>query len=132
VDVVFQRCGKKETVSGHIPSAISFSTFPIQTVGRQNGGHCYQILSLLFVLNRLVRMKLLPELTLHAQKIVCLEVKNVASLKCVYYLFMPLRNLPEAFDLTAEESWKSHRFKTAEKINYVVPISTPLTTTWIG
>lgn len=56
----------------------------------------------LFVLNRLVGMKLLLELLImHGQKIMCLNVENINWLDSLEYLAMPLRKLPEAFGLTA-------------------------------
>jgi hypothetical protein len=52
----------------------------------------------LFILNRLVRRKLLPELLImNGQKIMCLKVKNVTWLDSLTYLAMPLRKFPEAF-----------------------------------
>ena len=77
-------------------------------MGRQDRGLCHnaKAFDLHFVLNRLVRMKLLPELLImNGQKIMCLKVKNVTWLDSLRYLAMPLRKLPEAFGLTVQKSW---------------------------
>ena len=67
--------------------------------------HNAKAFDLHFVLNRLVRMKLLPEhLILNWQKIMCLNVENVTWLDSLNYLAMPLRKLLEAFGLTAQKS----------------------------
>jgi hypothetical protein len=48
-------------------------------------------LGILFVLNRLVRMKMLPELLIMNGQIMCLKVGNVTWLNSLNYLAMPLR-----------------------------------------
>jgi hypothetical protein len=84
--------------------------------------HNAKAFDLLFVLNRLVRMKLLPEhLIMKGQKIMCLKFENVTWLDSLNYLAMPIRKLPEAFGLTSHKSWYPHLFNTRENINYVVP-----------
>ena len=66
--------------------------------------HSAKAFDLHFVLNRLVRMKLLPEhLILNGQKIMCLNVDNVTWLDSLNYPTMPLRKLPNAFGLTAKK-----------------------------
>jgi len=68
--------------------------------------HKAKVFDLLFVLNRLVRMKMTPELLImNGQKIMCLKVQNVTRLVSLNYLVMPLRKLPEVFGLTAAKSW---------------------------
>jgi len=75
---------------------------------------------LLFVLNQLVRMKMLPELLImNGQKIICLKVENVTWLDSLNYLAMPLRKLPEAFGLTPVKSWCPRLFNTAENMKHV-------------
>jgi len=74
---------------------------------------------LLFVLNGLVRMKMVPELLIMNGQIMCLKVENITWLDSLNYLAMPLRKLPEAFELTAVKSWCSHLFNTAEDMKYV-------------
>ena len=67
--------------------------------------HNAKAFDLLLVLNRLVRMKPLPELITNSQKIMCLKVEIVTWLDSINYLAIPLRNLPEASGLTAQKSW---------------------------
>ena len=75
-----------------------------------------------FALNRLVWMKLLPELIImNGQKIMCLKVEKVTWLDSLNYLPMPLRKLPKAFGQTAQKSWYPHLFNTRENMNYVGP-----------
>jgi hypothetical protein len=75
-----------------------------------------------FILNRLVRMKSLPELLImNGQKIMCLKVENVTWLDSLNYLAMPLRKLPDAFGLTTQKSWYPHIFNTTENMDYVGP-----------
>jgi len=82
--------------------------------------HNAKAFNLLFVLNRLVRMKSLPELLIiNCQKIMCLKVENITWLDRFNYLAMPLRKLPETFGLTDQKSWYPHLFNTTENMNYV-------------
>jgi hypothetical protein len=86
--------------------------------------HNAKAFDLHFVLNRLVRMKSLPELLImKAQKIMCLKVENVTWLDSLNYLAMPLRKLPEEFGLTSAKSWYPHLFNTAENMDFVGPAS---------
>ena len=67
--------------------------------------HNAKAFDLLIVLNRLVQMKLLPELpVMNGQKIVCLKVENVTWLDSLNYMPMALRKLPEPSGLSAEKS----------------------------
>jgi hypothetical protein len=67
--------------------------------------HNAKAFDLLFVLNGLLRMKLLPELIMNGHKIMCLKAENITWLDSLNYLAMPLRKLPEALGLTAHKSW---------------------------
>ena len=79
--------------------------------------HNAKVFDLLFVLNRLVRIKLLPELLIiNGQKITCLKVQNVTWLDSLNYLAIPLRKLPEALGLTAQKSWYPQLFNTTANI----------------
>ena len=85
--------------------------------------HNAKAFDLHFVLNRLVTMKLLPELLImNGQKIICLKVENVTWLDSLNYLAMPLRKLSEALGLKAQKPWYPHLFNTTENINYVGPV----------
>ena len=82
--------------------------------------HNAKAFDLHFVLNRLVRMKMLPELLImNGQNVTCLKVENVTRLYSLNYLVMPLRKLPEAFGLTAQKSFYPHLFNTTSNTNYV-------------
>lgn len=84
--------------------------------------HNAKAFDLLFVLNRLVRMKWLPEiLIVNEQKNMCLKVENVTWLDSPNYPAMSLRKLPEAFGLTAQKSWYPHFFNTAVNMSNVAP-----------
>jgi hypothetical protein len=84
--------------------------------------HNAKAFDLLLVLNRLVLMKLLPELLfMNGQKIMCLKVENVTWLDSLNYLTKPLRKLPEEFGLTAQKSSYPHLFNTTENMNCVGP-----------
>jgi hypothetical protein len=86
--------------------------------------HNAKAFDLLFVLNRLVRMKKLPDLLImNEQKIICLKAENVTWLDSLNYLAMPLGKLPQAFGLTAQKSWYPHLFNTTGNMNYVGPAS---------
>jgi hypothetical protein len=68
--------------------------------------HSAKAFDLLFVVNRLVRMKMMPEVLItNGQKIMCLKVENVTWLDSLNYLAMPLRKLSETFGLTVAKSW---------------------------
>ena len=59
--------------------------------------HKAKAFDLLFVLNRLVCMKLLPELLIMSgHKIMCLKLENATWLDSLNYLAMQFRKLPEA------------------------------------
>jgi hypothetical protein len=84
--------------------------------------HNAKAFDLLFVLNRLVKMKLLPDLLImNGQKIMCLKVGNVTWLDSFNYLAMPLRKLPEAFSVSGQKSWYPYLFNTKENMDYIGP-----------
>jgi hypothetical protein len=84
--------------------------------------HSAQAFGLLFILNRLVCRKLLPGFfIINGQKIICLNVENITFLDSLNYLAMPLRNLSEAFGLTARKSWYPHFFDTTDNMNHECP-----------
>jgi predicted protein tyrosine phosphatase len=59
---------------------------------------------LLFLMNSLVRMKLMTEFHLVKEhKIICLKVENVMWLDILNYPVVPLRTLPQAFGLNGRE-----------------------------
>jgi hypothetical protein len=64
--------------------------------------HNVKDFDLLYVLNRLVRMKSLASLLIMNGHIICLKVENVTWLEGLKYLAMSLRKLPEAFGLGPE------------------------------
>jgi hypothetical protein len=67
--------------------------------------HNARAFDLVFVLNRLVRTKSMPEiLIMNGRKIMCLKMENVAWRDSLNYLAMPLRKLPEALGLRVEKS----------------------------
>lgn len=73
--------------------------------------------NLVFILNRLVKMKLLPEiLVMNGQKIMCLKV-DVTWLENFNYRTMLLRKLSEVFGLTTKKSWYPLLFNKAENMN---------------
>jgi len=99
---------KGSTVSEQIPSAISFPTRSIPDRGPTGSWPLpsAKAFDLLFLLNRMVRMKLLPVfLIMNGHKIICLKMENVTWLDSLNYLAMPLRKLPEACGLTVVKSW---------------------------
>ena len=67
--------------------------------------HNAKKLNLLFVVNRLVEMKLMSDiLIMKRQNIMCLKVENVTWLDSLNYLAMTIRKLPEAFVPSAQKS----------------------------
>lgn len=78
--------------------------------------HNTKAFDLQFVLNRVVRMKLMPRLLIMNGQI----MSEGRECHMVGESQLPLRNLPEAFSLTAVKSYP-HFFKTAENMNYVGP-----------
>ena len=120
-----QRCGKRKRSFWTDPlgDLISFTFKSRPWADRVVAiAHNAKAFDLLFVLNRLVRMKLLPEhLILNGQKIICLKVENVTWLDSTNYLAMPLRKLSEAFCLKAQKSWYPNLFNTAKNMKYVGP-----------
>jgi hypothetical protein len=77
---------------------------------------------LLFVLNRLVEMKLISELlVMNRQKIMYIKTENVTWSDSLNFKPMPLRKLPEDFDHSAERLWYHHLVNTTENINYACP-----------
>jgi hypothetical protein len=70
--------------------------------------HIAKAFDLLFILNRLVRIKRLPGFTIiNGQKIACMNVENITWLESINYLAMSLKKLPESFGLTARKSFST-------------------------
>ena len=111
-------------VSGMILLAISIShTFKSRpwanrVVAIANNAKAFD---LLFAVNRLVRMKLLPGRLIMNGQITCMKVEKVTWLDSLNYLVMPLRTLPEACGLTAQKSRFPHLSNTTENMSYVGP-----------
>ena len=75
-----------------------------------------------FILNGAIVLKWTPELILNGLKIVSMKIHHIQVLDSVFYMPMPLRNLPEAFGLKAFKSWYPHYFNTKAYIDYVGPM----------
>jgi hypothetical protein len=125
MDVDCRRCGKRnysfwtDPVGDLISHTFKSCPWADRVVAIAHNAKAFD---LLFVLNRLVKMKFLPDLLImNGQKIMCLKVENVTWLNSLNYLAMPLRKLPEAFGLSAQKSWYPHLFNTAENMDYVGP-----------
>jgi hypothetical protein len=125
VEVDCQRCGKRKhsfwlDPDGDLMSYV-FKSRPwsdrIVAIA-----HNAKAFDLLIVPNRMVEMKLLPELlVMNGQKIMCLKVENVTWLDSLNYMPMALRKLPEASGLSAGKLWNPHLHNTAENMIYVGP-----------
>jgi hypothetical protein len=125
MDVDCGRCGKRkysfwtDSVGDLISHTFKFVSWADRVVCVAHNSKAYH---LHFVLNRLVQMKMLPDLLImNGQKIMCLKVENVTWLDSLNYLAMRLRNLPEAFGLSVQKSLYPHLFNTAEHMKYVGP-----------
>jgi hypothetical protein len=125
MDVDCGRCGKRkhsfwtDPVGDLISNIFKFGSWADRVVCVAHNSKAYD---LHFVLNRLVQMKMMPDLLImNGQKIMCMRVENVTWLDSLKYLAMPLRKLPEAFGLTVQKSRYPHLFNTAEHTNYVGP-----------
>lgn len=95
VDVDCRRCGKRkesfwtDPVGDLISYVFKSRPWADRFVAIAHNANAFD---LLFVLNRLVRTKLLPELRImNGQKIMCLKVENFTWLDSLNYLAMPLR-----------------------------------------
>ena len=66
-------------------------------------------------------LKRKPELITSGLKIMCMKMGHLVFLDSVSFLPSALRNLLEAFVLSASKSWYPH-FNTVENLNYVGPI----------
>jgi len=75
-----------------------------------------------FIPNRAIVLKWTPELILNGLKIVSMKIHHIQFLDSVSYMPMPLRKLPEAFELMASKSWYPHHFNTKANLDYVGPI----------
>jgi len=60
-----------------------------------------------------------PELIMNGQKIMCMKMEHLVFLDSVSIIPCPLRELPEAFGLSASKSWYPHDFNPEENLNYV-------------
>ena len=58
-----------------------------------------------FILNCAILLKRRPELIMNGLKIMCMKMEHLVFLDSVYFLSFSLRNLPEAFGVTASKSW---------------------------
>ena len=74
------------------------------------------------ILDRAILLKWTPKLILNGQNIVSMTVYHLTFLDSNSFLPMGLRELPEAFRLTASKSWHSHYFKTQANRDYFGPI----------
>jgi hypothetical protein len=75
-----------------------------------------------FILNRAILLKWQPELIMNGHNIMSMRVEYLHFLDSISYLPLPLRKLPQAFDLSATKSWYPHFFNTKENVDYVGPI----------
>jgi len=125
VDVDYQRCGKRKHsfLTDPVDDLISFMFKTRPWTDRIAAiAHNAKASDLLFVQNRRVRMKLMPEvLCMNGHKIMYMKVKNVTWLNSLNYLPMQLTKLPEAFGQAAVISWYPHLFNTADNMNYLGP-----------
>ena len=55
-------------------------------------------------------------------EIMCMKMEHLVFLDSVSFLPCALRELPEAFGMSASKSWYPDYFNTREKRNYVGPI----------
>jgi len=62
------------------------------------------------------------ELIMNELKIMCMKMKYLVFFDSVSFLPRPMRNLHEAFGMTACKAWYSHYFYTDENGNYFGPI----------
>jgi len=67
--------------------------------------HNAKTFDLQFILKRAIFLKWQPELLMNWLKIICTKMEHLVFLDSVSYLPFSLRNLPEAFVLTASNSW---------------------------
>jgi len=67
-------------------------------------------------------LKWKPVQIMRGLKIMCMKMEHLVFLESVSFLPCSLRKLPEAFDMSASESWYPHSFNTRENQNYVGPI----------
>ena len=84
--------------------------------------HNAKAFDLHFILNRAFILKWKPELIMSGLKIMCMKMEHLFFLDSVSFLLCALRNLREAFGLSASKSCYTHYFNTRENINYVGPI----------
>jgi len=71
-----------------------------------------------FILNRAMILKWKPEIIMIGLKILCMKMEHVVFLDSVSFLPCSLRNLPEAFGMSAAKSWYPQYFNTVENLNY--------------
>ena len=76
--------------------------------------HRTEPLDLQFILNRAIVLKWRPELVMNGLKIMCMKMEYLVLLDSGFFLPCSLRKLPEAFGLTASNSWYPHNFNTEE------------------
>jgi hypothetical protein len=83
--------------------------------------HNAKAFDLHFTLNRAILLKWQPEIITNGMKIMCMKFEHMVFPGSVSYMPLPLRNLPEAFRLTASKAWYPLYFNTRENLNYVGP-----------
>jgi hypothetical protein len=81
--------------------------------------HNAKAFDLHFILNRAILLKWQPELIVNGQKLMCMRMEYSVFLDSVSFLPMALRNLSEAFGLTASKSWYPHYFNKQANMDYV-------------
>ena len=119
------RCGRRKHSFWQNPvgELLSYLTEPRSCANRNVAiAHNAKAFDLYFILNRTIMLKWKPENIMNGQKIMCLEMEHLSFSDSVSFLPCPLRNLSEAFGLTACKSWYSNYFNTEENLDYVGPI----------
>jgi hypothetical protein len=75
-----------------------------------------------FILKRAILLKWNSQIILSGLKIISMKMQHLHFLDSISYLPMPLRKLPEAFELSSSKSWYPHYFNTKANLDYVGPI----------
>jgi hypothetical protein len=75
-----------------------------------------------FILQRAILLRWRPELILNGLKIICMKIEHLTFVVSISYLPMPLRTVPEAFELSLRKPWNPHYFNTKTNLNYVGPM----------
>jgi len=72
-----------------------------------------------FILKRAIPLKWNQQIILSGLKIISMKMQHIHFLDSLSYLSMPLRKLPEAFELSATKSWFPHYYNTKANLGYV-------------